>query len=486
MTKKIFLVIVIWLLIVMVYQTHKALPENVHYVSPSYNIPASDISFFKDTTYINSLSERESEQEIFDEVFRMIDGATNYILIDLFFYSNFTGVETTAYRQLATELTEKLVEKKQQHPDIVIQIITDPINTMYGGHISEYFLTLERAGIPVITTDIKPLRDSNPLYGAVWRTFFQWFGNSSKAGILPNPLHSDSPDLSIRTYLRMLNYKANHRKVVMTDYNQNGKIGFSTLITSANPHDGSSAHSNMAVRVDSAIWQDVLKTEAAVANLSGADFITPTAEFMASIAEISTGTISVQLLTEGAIEKTAISEIDNTAAGDSIDIAMFYMGDRDVIKSLKKAGERGVSIRLLLDPNKDAFGREKNGMPNRQVANELVRASTGSTEIRWCNTHGEQCHSKLLLITKGESATLMQGSANFTKRNLDDYNLETDTVMSGDVQENIFTDARQFFDMQWNNENEKSYSVSYDVYDDDSLYRTLVYRFKESSGLSRW
>ena len=55
-------------------------------------------------------------------------------------------------------------------------------------------------------------------------------------------------------------------------------------------------------------------------------------------------------------------------------------------------------IRVLLDPNKDAFGFEKSGLPNREVASELVAASAGAIKLRWYRTHGEQFHVKLAAI----------------------------------------------------------------------------------------
>lgn len=72
-------------------------------------------------------------------------------------------------------------------------------------------------------------------------------------------------------------------------------------------------------------------------------------------------------------------------------------------------------VRVLLDPNKDAFGRQKNGIPNRQVASELHAAGI---PIRWCDTHGEQNHSKMIVKYNDQQAELIVGSANFTARNL--------------------------------------------------------------------
>lgn len=68
---------------------------------------------------------------------------------------------------------------------------------------------------------------------------------------------------------------------------------------------------------------------------------------------------------------------------------MFYFSDRDIINALTNAADRGVNIKILMDPNKDAFGRTKDGTPNRQVASELHKHGI---KIRWCNTYGEQCH----------------------------------------------------------------------------------------------
>lgn len=466
-----------------VYNVYKPLPENIHYRSAVYPVAGEQLSFFADTTYLGVSGARESQQEIFDELFRMIAAADSYILIDMFFFSDFTGVETSSYRELSKELTDTLIAKKAANPGVTIQVITDPINTMYGGHRAEHFEALRAVGIPVTVTNLGPLRDSNPIYSSVWRTLFQWWGNTDTSGWLPNPLDADSAHLSTRTYLAMLNYKANHRKVVVTDYLENGVQKFSTLIASANPHDGSSAHSNSALRIDGALANDVLQSEAAVATLSGVTLAMPTT--MPS-AESGSGDLTLQLVTEGAIKDAMLETLGATAAGDTIDIAMFYFADRDIMEALTDADARGVTVRLLLDPNKDAFGREKDGSPNRQVAHELLTESTGNTTVRWCNTHGEQCHSKLLLVHTGDTTTVIHGSANLTRRNLDDYNLEASIVLRGNSDEPIMAEMQSFFESQWNNKNGTEYSVPYETYTTTSWYKGLSYRFKEFTGLSRW
>lgn len=487
MFKIIMFIVILFLLVVGFYHLHKALPENISYESEVYKLDSSSVNFLVDETYLDKEGNRKMEQEIFDEVFRMIDEAEHYILLDFFLYNDFMGTsENPPHRALSKELTNRLLAKKEAEPEIVIQFITDPINSIYGGYPVQDFELLRSAGVSVIVTDLTTLRDSNPVYSSVWRTFFQWLGNDNKSGYLPNPFDVNGKKLSLRTYLAILNYKANHRKIILADYQDGSDIGLATLVTSANPHDGSSAHRNTAIKINSQIWKDTLKSEAVVAELSGHTFIYPDKEFIDNIKEPSKGNLEVQLLTESKIKTKILDNIASLQKGNQLDMAMFYISDRDIVEALREADKRGVKLRLLLDPNKDAFGREKNGIPNRQVAHELVSNSAGNTTVRWCHTSGEQCHSKLLLFDKGEEVSLLQGSANLTRRNLDDFNLETNVLVNGPATEAIFEEAYNLFNKQWNNEQERIYSVEYAEYRDTSRFKTAVYRFKEYSGISRW
>ena len=160
---------------------------------------------------------------------------------------------------------------------------------------------------------------------------------------------------------------------------------------------------------------------------------------------------------------------------------MFYLSERQIIKQLIAAQARGVDVRVLLDPNKDAFGRQKNGIPNRQVASELNKAGV---KVRWCDTQGEQCHSKMMIKYDAQNSEMILGSANFTARNLKNYNLETDLRVIGTAQQQVFTDARAFFDSSWSNLNGRQISVDYAHYADESIWKYWTYRLMEWSGLS--
>ena len=173
--------------------------------------------------------------------------------------------------------------------------------------------------------------------------------------------------------------------------------------------------------------------------------------------------------------------IDAAKKQDQIDLAMFYLSERQTIQALIAAQERGVKLRVLLDPNKDAFGRQKNGIPNRQVASELDQAGI---PVRWCNTQGEQCHSKMIIKRSGNASELILGSANFTARNIKNYNLETDLRVVGSTQAQVFQDADQYFNTAWSNLEGKQMSVDYAQYADESKLKYALYRFMEWSGLS--
>ena len=147
------------------------------------------------------------------------------------------------------------------------------------------------------------------------------------------------------------------------------------------------------------------------------------------------------------------------------------------------ARERGVRVRLLLDPNKDAFGRKKNGMPNRQVAWELHDAGV---DIRWCATHGEQCHTKMLLRYGDDGAerpaVLIAGSANFTRRNLDNLNLESSVRVLAKTDHALMVDARSAFARRWDNHDGEKHSTDYGVYADEATWKYWVYRVMEFTG----
>jgi len=470
-----FLVLFLWVTAVGFFHVYKPLPPGIDYRGEEHLVPAGDIEFLADLTYENIDGFLIRRQKIFGTIFSLIDTAEEYILVDMFLFNSFAGSSSEPFRDLSGELSRRLAAKKKQTPGIRIDVITDPINTVYGGAPSSEVNALREGGINVVLTNLKHLRDSNPAYSSIWRTFLQWFGNSDRRGVLPHPFSDREEGVSLRSYLELLNFKANHRKVFVSD-SGNGAV---TIVSSANPHDASSAHSNVAFLIRNATGGDVYETERAVARLSGGDLPHPVS---AGEGNPFPGAAKVVLLTERRIKEEVLGVLDACGAGDTVWLAMFYLSDRDVLDSLLAASSRGAEVRLILDPNRDAFGFEKNGIPNRQTAGELREKSGGAIAVRWYKTHGEQFHSKMVFVDRGSGeATAILGSANLTRRNLEGFNLELDVSVTADGSQAPMADIRAYLERLWDNR-EGTFTVGYEEFADDSFTKALVYRFQEFSG----
>ena len=474
-TKVFGFLLLAWVLvqsIVLVCHTLKPLPLGISFAGQEHAV--EEIRFLKDLTFTDVHGQRHSEQEVFDAVSEMIDRAKTFVLIDMFLFNPYLGKTDTPLRDLCDELTERLVEKKASSPETEIVFISDPINTRYGGLAPRHLVRLEEAGIRIVYTAIEKLRDSNPLYSSFWRMTGRWLGNSP-GDWAPNPFGEGR--VSLRSYLHLLNFKANHRKVVIAD-DDRGLIG---LVTTANPHDGSSAHENVAIQFRGAAVGDLLKAERAVLTMSGADPIRFEGPPISPSLFLGGSELTLQVVSERKIKEAVIDALNTTGIGDSIRLVMFYLSDRDIVDAFRRAHQRGASVQVMLDPNRDAFGMEKNGVPNRQVAYELHREKM---EVRWRQTNGEQCHTKLLYIEyQDQGAFLSTGSANYTRRNLDDFNLEMNVIVRGESEHPVFGDVRAYFEQLWGNTEDREFTVDYEDYADPSLLKRTLYRAMEASGM---
>ncbi len=456
-----------------VYHVFKPLPAGLSFAGPRHPLVAPKL--LTDVTYRDSHGDLHLDHTIFDEVFRLIGQAEQLVVVDMFLFND--SKPDDRYRPLADQLTTLLIERHRRVDGLRVIVITDPLNTLYGGTPSPYLERLRAEGIPVVETALTPLRDSNPLWSAGWRVCCEWLGNSADAGWLPNLL--DGGKVTLRSYLALPNFKANHRKTLIVDEGAQLR----GLITSANPHDGSARHGNIALSFSGPAVTDLLRTEQAVLALSDINFPVPPFSMPDRVEQDADAT-TARIVTESKILSTALAMIRTANPGDRLDLAMFYLSHRDLVEAFVEARRRGVTIRILLDPNNEAFGHAKSGIPNRQVAMEFHQAGI---PVRWCNTQGEQCHSKLLVRqdTDGQWQLLL-GSANFTRRNLNDLNLETDVHVQGTESTALLGDIEAYFDRLWQQGPDQSPTLSlpYEAYADPSHWRYWRYRVMEATGLS--
>jgi phosphatidylserine/phosphatidylglycerophosphate/cardiolipin synthase-like enzyme len=456
------------------YNSTKPMPPGTSIKGVLYRVPSISVKFLYDITYLDGSGKRRCRQEIFDEFFKIVSGAKRFIVVDMFLINSFQGPKPEHHRDLCREFVSSLILKKREEPSIQISVITDPINTVYGGLALDEHEALKKAGINLIYADLDRLRESNLFYSGFWRVFFRWAGNSVRGGIFPDILSNGHEKVTLRSYMRLLNFKADHRKLLIAD--SGAKI--SLLVMSANISDEASAHVNFGVRLDDFVWTDALESEMGIAGFSGGA-IPP---YGGKVGD-ENGGVTAAFITEGRIADAVIDELDKAGTSASISISQFYLSDRRIIDAFIRASRRGADIRIILDPNKDAFGVKKNGNPNRPVAAELLRRSSGKIKIRWYDTHGEQAHGKMMVVKDGIKYVLIQGSANYTRRNIRDLNLEADVYLSNEDPAVFYDKAMEYFETAWGNKNGMYCTAEYGKYKNESVWSYIAYRVEEMTGI---
>lgn len=479
---------------VVLYQANKPLPPGVSFEGAVHPVPASRIELLTDLTFEDEDGGKTTEQAIFSRMLRAIGDAERFVVLDLFLFNGYYN-EDQSFPPLSRPVADALIARKKELPNLSVTVITDDVNTSYGSHPAPDLERLRQAGIAVVVTDVDPLRDSNPLYTAGWRLTAGWLGTEGR-GWLPNKMASGAPDMTVRSYLKLVNAKANHRKTLITED--------TLVVASANAHDASFFNSNSGYAVTGVpeLLAEALRTEQAAIDLSGSDVRlpgpdqlapTPATEAPSSAASdpasASSGPpsaeqASVQLLTEGRIRAHVLRDLDAAGAEDRIWLGMFYLADRDVVQALVRASDRGAQVRLILDPNEVAFGNSKIGVPNRPVAAELRDRTEGRIEVRWYNTDEEQYHAKLMLVSGPNGAVIHNGSANFTTRNLDDLNLETNLRVQAAPDSRPAAELEAYFRKLWTNDGAR-YTLDYSEYEEKTVWlKRLMYRVQDRLGFT--
>ncbi|MEO8063364.1 MAG: phospholipase D-like domain-containing protein [Pseudomonadota bacterium] len=469
------------------WNLYKPLPDGVNIRGPIVETPLSQLQFLSDVTSADGFGAPVVRQQIFDSMLKVVGDAREYLVLDFFLFNNQRGaaIDVKPRRELSTELRDALLKRKREMPGLRVLLLYDPINDVYGGLPSRDLAALRGAGIDVVRVDLDPLRDSNPIYSALWRITMKWWSGDGKGDAwLPNPLDAGPDQVSFGAWARLLNFKADHRKVLLAD---DGRGGITGIVTSANPHDASSLHSNVALKVSGAALWPLLESELSLARASGwrTDWTPPALEPAGAVPHPENAA-QVQVLTEGEIRAAIVRNVTGTRVGDSIDVAMFYLSEREVVRALVSAAKRGVAVRVILDPNKDAFGRTKNGIPNRSVATELAAASDGAIKVRWFRTHGEQFHTKIVALRTATEFWFTLGSANLTRRNIDNFNLEANIAASVPLNAEIATSINTWFESLWTNRGPPplEYTAEFGAYADAAQGTYWLYRLMEASGLS--
>lgn len=427
----------------------------------------ADCEFLYDLTYLKD-GKRIHEKRIFKREMELIKNAQDFLMVDFFLFND-EYPNTMNFPSQVEEMTDLLIAKKKENPNMPILFVTDPINNFYGAYEEDNLKRLRENGIEVVVTDLNKMRDSNALVSGIYRTYLQWFGTSG-GGWIKNFFDKDADKVNVRSILKLANFKGNHRKVLISEKE--------ALVASANPHDPSAHHSNVAMVFRGKSMEDLIRSESI--------FFDKLPDVIENFkAEEVTSPYKLKVITEGKIYDEISKNIKETKKGDEINLGIFYLSEFRILRELGEAAKRGVDVKIIADLNKDAFGLEKNGSPNRPALSEL-KEDYPDINIRWYQTSGEQFHTKFIYFDfKDKDPLAILGSANYTRRNLDNYNLETNLAVEMKKDSPMAGEMKNYYARIWNNE-DGDYTLPIKDFYESRFFMRILWKIQEKTGLCTW
>ena len=512
--------------------TIKNPPLGINYESPIRE--TENAEFHYDLTYLDKDGNIQYDRNLWDATFKVVDNAKDYLIIEMFLFNDLYNKDKEHFPEFAKEYTERLVKKQQENPNLKVYILADENNNFYGAFEHPFITSMKNAGINVIIVDIFKLKDTFPWYSPFWRTFIKPMGNPQNKGWITNFYGDMWPKLTIRNLLRALNVKADHKKVFLNEKE--------VVVSSANIHDPSYFHENIAIYTDGPIVKDVLHDLQLVAKFSDSeinvddsnketkskiemdladktkikkdtmnignledknnDMIHLEENISDSqknekdekesfslnsgkneITDTEGKTYKIQYLTEGAIGKYLDADIDSLKSGDELLMGMYFLADRGVIDRLIKAANRGVKIRIIFDRSRDAFGMSTNGLPNKPVSKKLKKKTKGKIEIKWYFTNNEQYHTKITLMKKTDGSVIINaGSANLIKKNIRGYIMDSNFRILTTQDSKISKDVYTYFDRLWENK-DGLFTINFDDEPTTSGFSDFMYKILDATQL---
>jgi hypothetical protein len=473
------------------WHADRRLPPGLHIVGTWENLPLSQIHFLHDLAAADASGAPLNERQIDAEVTSMVERAREIVLIDAGLFGDLPAAGPKASRlrvapTIAAALTDALLKAKQDQPALQVLMLVDPASielSVGPGPIDR----LRAGGVEVVPVATSRLRAPNAAFVAAWQLCCGWWSTGKGAGSWPNPIGIGPAGVAMGLWGRTPPYQRSHRQLIVAD---DGNGNLEGMIFSRPLNAEAALHSATALRASGPALDATLESEFAVAQFSGWSGGGPMqarAQRMRqrqNPANTPAPEAHARVVSESNMAETLVSLIDATARHDSIDVAALYLCQRDVVRALLDAARRGVAVRLLLDPDKDGYGYDRSGLPNRVVASELVAGSDGAVRVRWYRTHGEQFSAGFILIRVSGRSLLAVGTADLSRRDLDDFNLAADFIVDVPPGSAPAVEALSWFDTLWFNRASGGieYTSDADVYADASQLRYWQYRLQEATG----
>jgi hypothetical protein len=406
-----------------VWNAAKPLPAGTHVASQTSRLSEADVDFWYDY----------SQRAAAAHDMAAIDHAEQLIVLDR--------------SPVTRELAQHLLARKHARPNIKIVLVTDPAHETFGGTPARVLAGLEESGIIVSRVRLTRLRDSNPLYSGLWRLLLGWWSD---------PFDEPPERVTLAALMRMQNFKADQRQLTVAD---DGSGGWIAVIAPAGATAG--------LTLRGATARAMIASELQIAGWSTDDDRLPAGPPMEGR---GVGAIDVRFLTEGAIAAALLDDLKAAGTGDDISIAVDDLSERRLIAAALDAAARGAAVHVLLGPNR---------MPNLSVAGELAQGSAGRIEVRrQGGASGPQL--RLLLVRHRADLWMNLGSANFTRRNLDDLNLEAGVELRMPARAAPARAAAEYFARLWAGAATSGAGDSAGV----SSAEYWRYRWAEATGLS--
>ncbi len=481
--------------VIALWQSHKRLPPGVHIAGAWQSLPAHELRFLRDLTAADATGAPLNDRQINAEVLHMVSQARDFLVLDTGLFGDLPAAGPQASRlraaaPIAAALADALLQAKQQQPGLQVLLLIDPasVQMRVGPNMLD---RLREAGVAVVPVDVGRLRAPNATFVAFWQLCCRWWSPVAADGDWPNPVGVGPSGVSMGLWGRTPGYQRSHRQLVIGD---DGAGGLAGLIFSRPLNAEASLHSAVALHLAGESLEPLLESEFVVAQFSGWSggamqersqrLVERQRHSIATTAAVAA--VRARVVSEAPIADALVERIAAAGRHDSIDIAALYLSQRELVRALIDAAWRGAAVRVLLDPGKDGYGYERSGLPNRQVASELVAASDGAVRVRWYRTHGEQFSPGFALIRSASRAWLMVGTAELSRRDVDDFNLAAAFIAELPTTEPASNDALSWFDALWYNRaaGGTEYTGDVDVYADASQLDYWQYRLLEVSGTS--
>jgi hypothetical protein len=482
-------------LICAIWISQKRLPPGLHVAGPWQPVPAEALHFVRDVSAADANGMPLIESQIDVELLRMISQARELVVLDTGLFGDLSAAGPSASHlraapPVAATIVDALLSAKQRSPTLSVLVLVDPSSFSVGG-LLPFLERMRTAGLTVQSVDVDQLRAPAPAFTALWTVCCAWWTHAVNVGSLPNPLGVGPASVSWDAWGSLQGYQRSHRQLLIAD---DGAGRLEALIFSRPLHAEAGIHSATGLELSGTALEPMLESEFAVAQFSGwSDGGVMQARSLHLLEQQRHTDVPgapynarVRVLTEAAIAETLIARIDASAKGERVEIAALYLSQRELVRALLDATRRGVEVRVLLDPGKDGYGYDRVGIPNREVASELITASDGAVRVRWYRTHGEQFSPGFVLVQSSQGCWLMLGTAELTRYDLDDFNLSAAVVAEVPINSELSVEALAWFDRLWYNRASSGteFTTDADVYADASQLRYWQYRLLEATGIS--